>query len=190
MSLYSGGIAAFIFLLMCPDYGQKRFFRQANQIKKMESGKIKFILLHPLGRAVIDPTVSDEENFGSCPHDTEKRGRYHMKAKQHTRVTVISVIALILLLAFDQFNQIFGSNLSEGKSSGCVDSGRIGISISGKQRGCLRLSSKYAGSFLDPDTCISGGSSVLFCQNAQNKTVLSAGGMLCSAGSRRFGKFH
>ena len=39
-----------------------------------------------------------------------------MKAKQHMRVTVISVIALILLLAFDQFTKYLAVTCLKGKA--------------------------------------------------------------------------
>lgn len=55
------GIAAFHLPSHVSGLRAEEILQASKSDKKMESGKIKFILLHPLGRAVIDPTVSDEE---------------------------------------------------------------------------------------------------------------------------------
>ena len=113
-----------------------------------------------------------------------------MKAKQHTRVTVISVIALILLLAFDQFTKYLAVTCLKGKAPVVLIPGALEFQYLENRGAAFGSLQNMQGVFWILTLVFLAAALYFFCQNAQNKTVLSAGGMLCSAGSRRFGKFH
>ena len=49
------------FSLQIPDIDSKEVLNVTKSDKKMENGKIKFILLKSIGEAYIDTTVTDEE---------------------------------------------------------------------------------------------------------------------------------
>lgn len=69
-----GSITDFQLPITITDIDPEEIVRETKLDKKMESGKIKFILLEQIGKAVIDQTVTDEEMLDAVKyiHDDEE----------------------------------------------------------------------------------------------------------------------
>lgn len=69
----TAGMKAFGLPLQTEGLDPSAMLKASKSDKKMDQGRIKFILLHPLGSAVIDKTVSDEEILEAI-HIIDKNG--------------------------------------------------------------------------------------------------------------------
>ena len=72
----------------------------------MEAGKIKFILLKKIGKAVIDRTVTDDEILAAIEEiNFSERMPMNKEKKSRIIMLLIDVLIAAVLLVFDQFTK-------------------------------------------------------------------------------------
>ena len=85
------------------DIDPQEILKLTKSDKKMEAGKIKFILLKKIGKAVIDRTVTDDEILAAI--EEIKRMPMNKEKKSRIIMLLIDVLIAAILLVFDQFTK-------------------------------------------------------------------------------------
>ena len=88
------------------DIDPQEILKLTKSDKKMEAGKIKFILLKKIGKAVIDRTVTDDEILAASKKSIlVKRMPMNKEKKSRIIMLLIDVLIAAVLLVFDQFTK-------------------------------------------------------------------------------------